>query len=198
METDGDGVTTLVGVHGCPLRCKYCLNKDAWYEDTIVQQFTCQELYDAVKVDDLYFRATGGGITFGGGEAVLHSGFITTFKEEYAPDWHIVLETALNVPSSYVKEAVEGVDFFIIDCKDMNEKIYKDYTGKSLKLVRQNLEYLLEKVGNDRIRVKVPLIPEYNCQEDVEKSIQRLQQMGITSIQQIEYVKEYKRNEQIC
>ena len=26
LSTDGEGVTTLVAFHGCPLRCKYCLN----------------------------------------------------------------------------------------------------------------------------------------------------------------------------
>ena len=25
LGTDGKGVTTLVALHGCPLRCKYCL-----------------------------------------------------------------------------------------------------------------------------------------------------------------------------
>ena len=26
LSTDGDGVTTLVAFHGCPLHCRYCLN----------------------------------------------------------------------------------------------------------------------------------------------------------------------------
>ena len=26
METDGEGVTTLVAAMGCPLSCKYCIN----------------------------------------------------------------------------------------------------------------------------------------------------------------------------
>ena len=26
LSTDGDGVTTLVAFHGCPLHCHYCLN----------------------------------------------------------------------------------------------------------------------------------------------------------------------------
>ena len=34
METDGEGVTTLVAAKGCPLSCKYCINKkdDGTYE----------------------------------------------------------------------------------------------------------------------------------------------------------------------
>lgn len=26
LDSDGQGVTTLVGFHGCPLRCRCCLN----------------------------------------------------------------------------------------------------------------------------------------------------------------------------
>ena len=26
LQTDGQGVSTLVAFHGCPLHCKYCLN----------------------------------------------------------------------------------------------------------------------------------------------------------------------------
>ena len=26
INSDGDGVTTLVGFYGCPLKCRYCLN----------------------------------------------------------------------------------------------------------------------------------------------------------------------------
>ena len=36
IETDGNGVTTLVGFYGCPLRCKYCLNQ---YCHSYIQRF---------------------------------------------------------------------------------------------------------------------------------------------------------------
>lgn len=28
IDSDGDGITTLVAFYGCPLECKYCLNPD--------------------------------------------------------------------------------------------------------------------------------------------------------------------------
>ena len=34
MKTDGDGVTTLVCFHGCPLRCVWCINPFSFAEDT--------------------------------------------------------------------------------------------------------------------------------------------------------------------
>lgn len=60
---DSVGVTTLVAFHGCPLRCKYCLTPQALSPEGVWKQFTPEELFKEVKKDDLYFRATGGGVT---------------------------------------------------------------------------------------------------------------------------------------
>ena len=81
MGTDGNGITTLVTFMSCPLKCKYCLNKkchEPIYENdgTTLRKgimfLTPQELYDLVKIDNIYFQATGGGICFGGGEPTLY------------------------------------------------------------------------------------------------------------------------------
>ena len=79
LATDGKGVTTLVAFHKCLLKCKYCINPQTWQIDKISKKMTAKELYDEVKKDNLYFLATGGGITFGGGEPCLHSDFIKQF-----------------------------------------------------------------------------------------------------------------------
>src|SRR5574344_2221516 len=71
IGVDGAGVTTLVAFHGCPLSCKYCLNPQALSPKRVWKRFTPEELFHKVKKDDLYFRATGGGVTFGGGEPLL-------------------------------------------------------------------------------------------------------------------------------
>lgn len=34
LATDGDGVTTLVAFHGCPLHCRYCLNPQSLGDGT--------------------------------------------------------------------------------------------------------------------------------------------------------------------
>lgn len=78
---DGEGVTTLVAFHGCPLHCKYCLNPQSLSDDFDFPLYSCEQLYERVKVDELYFLATRGGITFGGGEPCLRSEFISRFRE---------------------------------------------------------------------------------------------------------------------
>lgn len=38
LTIDGEGVTTLVAFHGCPLRCKYCLNPQCLDADGVWQE----------------------------------------------------------------------------------------------------------------------------------------------------------------
>ena len=72
MGTDGHGVTTLVAFHGCPLRCKYCLNPQSLTDDAKVMVKTPEEVMQAIRKDELYYLATNGGVTFGGGEPLRH------------------------------------------------------------------------------------------------------------------------------
>ena len=67
IGVDGTGVTTLVAFHGCPLNCKYCLNPQTLSHDGVWRRFSSEELFRLINKDDLYFRASGGGVTFGGG-----------------------------------------------------------------------------------------------------------------------------------
>ena len=187
MGSDGEGVTTLVAGAGCPLQCRWCINRKL-LSDAPAELVSASELLDRVKIDDLYFRATGGGVTFGGGESLLHSGFISTFRKICPPEWKIYAETSLAVPQEAVMTAAECVSFFIVDCKDMNSDIYRRYTGGDAALMRSNLQCLIDAVGPDRILVRVPRIPEYNSPEDQQSSVSELRAMGIENIDIFDYI----------
>ena len=81
MGTDGHGVTTLVAFHGCPLRCKYCLNPQSLSDDANVMMKTPEEVMQTIRKDELYYLATNGGVTFGGGEPLLRAEFIKEVLE---------------------------------------------------------------------------------------------------------------------
>ena len=180
MTTDGEGVTTLVIFHDCPLRCKYCLNPYSFATDTKREDLTPEQLYDKVKIDDLYFVATGGGVTFGGGEPLLRADFLKEFRALCGDRWHLCAETSLNVPAEAVRTAAECMDMFYVDCKDTNPEIYKAYTGKDNGEMLENLRTLISLVGAERVMVRVPLIPGYNTESDREKSRALLESMGVT------------------
>ena len=179
MQTDGEGITTLVCFHGCPLRCRYCINPFSFAEDTKRESLTPQQLYDRVKIDALYFLATGGGVTFGGGEPLLYGRFLQEFREICGNAWHLCAETSLNVPREQVELVARCIDHFYVDCKDTNPDIYRRYTGRNNEKMLENLQFLLSLVGPERITVRLPLIPEYNTEEDRQHSKALLQEMGI-------------------
>jgi pyruvate formate lyase activating enzyme len=179
MQTDGKGITTLVCFHGCPLRCRYCINPFSFAEDTKRESLTPQQLYDRVKIDALYFLATGGGVTFGGGEPLLYGRFLQEFRQICGQDWHLCAETSLNVPREQVELVAGCIDHFYVDCKDTNPDIYRRYTGRNNEKMLENLRFLLSLVGPERITVRLPLIPEYNTEGDRQHSKALLQKMGI-------------------
>ena len=181
MGSDGEGVTTLVAAYGCPLRCKYCLNPMCFQPNYKTEEYAVESLIDEVVIDDLYFKATGGGIVFGGGEPLLFADFIHEFRQKCPPEWKISLETSLSVPQSQLEKIITDIDFFLVDCKDMNPEIYKKYTGKSQDEFLSNLIYLRDKKLQEKVTVRIPLIPEYNTEANQQASIRTLEELGFSN-----------------
>jgi len=180
LSTDGDGVTTLVAFHGCPLRCRYCLNPQSLGDNSRFKEYTPQSLYDEVRIDELYFIATNGGVTFGGGEPALRHDFIRLFRELCGPSWRLTLETSLNVPQDNIEALLPVVDSWIIDIKAMDADIYLHYTGNDNSLVLSNLRLIAEAGRQKDCMIRLPLIPDYNSDIDREESRKALSALGYT------------------
>lgn len=198
MGTDGSGITTLVTFMGCPLRCKYCLNNkchepiyktDGKTLHRGIMMLTPQELYELVKVDNIYFQTTGGGICFGGGEPTLYEQFICEFKKLCGDKWKITLETCLRCSYNTIQNLSQAVDHWIVDVKSINPLIYQDYTGVKSGVLQQ-LESLRILVSPDKITIKVPHIPGYNDEENLDNDIDEIKRkFGFTNISKIKYLK---------
>jgi len=173
IGVDGEGVTTLAAFHGCPLHCRYCLNPSCLDADARVRRFTPESLYQELLIDDLYFVATSGGVCFGGGEPLLRPEFIRQFHALCADRWKLTLETSLNVPLKSLQTVVPLVNDFIIDIKDAQ--------------VWENLKWLSENHDREHVILRVPLIPEFNTEEDVERSVERLQELGFEKFDRFTY-----------
>ena len=187
MGIDGPGVTTLIAGAGCPLRCRWCINRKLLREAK-PEPVTARELYERVKIDDLYFRASGGGVCFGGGESLLHADFLRSFRAICPGEWKICAETSLAVDPALVRTAAEAVDQFIVDCKDWDEDVYRRYTGGDGARMKDNLRLLLSLVGPERVTVRVPLIPGCNTPEHQARSVAALKALGVTRLDVFEYV----------
>lgn len=178
LSTDGEGVTTLVAFHGCPLRCRYCLNPQSLGDGSYFRDYSPEELYEETRIDELYFIATNGGVTFGGGEPCLYPQFISEFRELCGDDWQLTLETSINVPLGNIASLLPVVNSLIIDIKDMNPDIYRGYTGQSNDLVLNNLRYIADVGRQSDCIIRIPLIPGYNTDADRALSQKSLEALG--------------------
>jgi len=74
---DGPGIRTVVFMQGCMLRCKYCHNPDTWsLHSETSREYTPEQLMKRILRGKPYFEATGGGVTFSGGEPLLQHEFL--------------------------------------------------------------------------------------------------------------------------
>ena len=188
LATDGEGVTTLVAFHGCPLHCRYCLNPQCLQVDGVWRRLTPGVLYSEVEIDDLYFVATGGGICFGGGEPLLYPDFIRAFSKLMNPEWKLTVETSINVPLENIKTIATLVQMWYIDIKDFSPTIYNAYTGKDNTQVIRNLVWLAANGYADKVILRLPLIPDYNTEEDRLLSQQRLEALGFAHFDKFTYL----------
>lgn len=188
LATDGEGVTTLVAFHGCPLRCRYCLNPQCLQVNGVWRRLTPGELYSEVEIDDLYFIATSGGICFGGGEPLLYPDFIRAFSKLMNPEWKLTVETSINVPLENIKTIATLVQMWYIDIKDFSPTIYNAYTGKDNTQVIRNLVWLAANGYADKVILRLPLIPDYNTEEDRLLSQQRLEALGFAHFDKFTYL----------
>ena len=71
MGSDGTGIRTLIGLYGCPLRCRYCLNGDIksvqgntghavsnMVTDVYSHIFDASRRHMAKQVDEQFFAAS--------------------------------------------------------------------------------------------------------------------------------------------
>ena len=152
------------------------------------RDYTPESLFEEVKIDQLYFLATHGGVTFGGGEPLLQVEFIKEFRSFCGTQWRLLAETSLNVPLENVQTVDPFLDGYIVDIKDMDAEIYQNYTGKDNTLVLNNLEWVLRQGGPGRVTVRVPHIPNFNTDEDVARSKERLAAMGVKNLDEFLYI----------
>lgn len=181
---DGEGVTTLVAFTGCPLRCAYCINPNSWDGSGKYQNLSIDELYDRLKIDELYYVATGGGVMFGGGEPLLRADYISSFAQKYKNrGWKFYMETSLSTDRENLEKVLPYIDYFIVDSKDMDPKRYNLYTRGDLNVFVDNLRFLADRVGPDKITVRVPIIPNLHQTTQVAaNNAELIRKMGINNI----------------
>lgn len=130
---DGPGVRCVVFVQGCPLRCVYCHNPDAWSWDGGTQTTA---LAQSQRVLRYRKYIANGGVTLSGGEPLSQPEFVAELFSRLRQEG---IHTALDTSGVGTVEATAAVlaetDLVLCDIKFPTEALYRQYTGGSLEAV---------------------------------------------------------------
>ena len=136
------------------------------------KNYTADEILREVQKDALFYRNSGGGVTFSGGECMLQADFLEEILKKCKENGiHTAIETAGHVPYSAFERILPYVDLILYDVKCLDAETHKRYIGVGNELILQNLQKLLS-LGK-AIWVRIPIIPGVNDTEDEMRNIRR-------------------------
>lgn len=189
MKTDGAGVTSLVALGMCPLACRYCINKNVTHAKEL-KKVTVKALLEKLLIDYCYYIATGGGVTFGGGEPLLQIDAILEFMDIIPEGMNVNVETSLNVKmdDNKFEKFVTQVSELIIDIKAWDKDIYKSYTKRDIDETRHKLFIIKELNLQGKCKIRIPVIPNFTTKEDAEKYAEEIRSEGFNNIEIFDYV----------
>lgn len=143
---DGPGIRTVIFMQGCALRCRYCHNPDTWdREAPSAGEYTAEEIMKFIIHGRPYFEASGGGVTFSGGEPLLQHEFIReTLQKCQEAGIHTAIDTSLYISSCIVREVLPYTNLFLADIKHMDDEKSILVTGAGNKLNLENLRLINE------------------------------------------------------
>ncbi len=103
------------------------------------------ELFEILKKDKEFYRISGGGVTFSGGEPLMQAEklveILRLLKKEKI---NTAIETSLFCPSSLLTLVQKNIDLFIVDIKILDPVKCREIIGGDINLYFHNVEKLLK------------------------------------------------------
>ena len=125
------------------------------------------QIMTAIEKEMIFFEQSNGGVTFSGGEPLMHSDFLIELLDACtAKNIHKVVDTTGFSKKESLLEVAKRTDLFLYDLKIMDSEKHKKYTGVPNEKILENLKMLSETGAN--INIRFPLIKGVN---DDDKNI---------------------------
>lgn len=145
------------------------------------RSYAVDELVALLLRDRSYYRHSGGGVTFSGGECTLFPDYLLALARALVQEQlHLVLETAGDFDGDwFVRELLPQLDLIYFDVKLADPELHRAHCGHDNQRILTNLERLLA-TAPERIEVRVPLVPDVTAtRENLEAVARRLRELGV-------------------
>jgi pyruvate formate lyase activating enzyme len=161
----GNGITMIdqkaivdMNIHDQTLDLADCCPQGCF--SILGEEKSVDEIVSVILKDIDYYRESGGGVTFSGGEALNQWFFIESLAKKLKEhQLHLTLDISGYDPGGLLDKTLDWVDLYLLDIKASDEVIYQKY-------IRQTLDpqVMLEKLkkANKPVVLRCPLIPDVN------------------------------------
>lgn len=156
---DGPGIRFVVFFQGCHLRCSFCHNPDTW-DLSSGMEYTPEELMTKILRYVPYFKRSGGGVTFSGGEPLIQKEFLIDMLKLCKENGiHTAVDTA-GVGCADCREILSLADLVMLDIKQIEAEPYKKLTGVDKSAFDNFMEQIQEIRPN--IWLRAVIVPGIN------------------------------------
>lgn len=128
------------------------------------KEYTVNELMPILLKDRSFYDNSGGGVTLSGGECLMQADFCAELlKNLKSENVHTAVDTCGYASREALDKVIPYTDVFLYDIKAADEATHIKCTGRSNKIILENLLYL-DKCGK-QIEIRIPYVPNYNSSE---------------------------------
>ena len=122
---------------------------------------TVEDVVSEILKDRSFYEQSGGGVTFSGGEPLLHPTFLQHLLQRcHANQIHTAVETTGFCSEETLRSVMPDIDLFLYDLKIMDSDAHRRFTGVGNERILSNL-MVLSRSGKNII-VRIPIIPGIN------------------------------------
>lgn len=122
------------------------------------------ELMAELRADKPFYDASGGGVTFSGGEPLMQAAFLEAALLACRVEGiRTAIETSSFAPPDIFMRVARGAELLLLDLKFVNEGLHRLHTGVSNAPILANLRAAAR--AGLAYALRVPLIPGYNDDE---------------------------------
>lgn len=152
------------GMHIDRMRCTVCgdcaLACPSAALEVIGRCWTPDELLGELLKDEVFYRTSGGGVTFSGGEPLNQVGFLVELLPRCKEaGLQVALDTCGAVPWERFEQVLAWVDLVLLDLKVMDSQTHREATGVANERILENAR-LLARHGV-RMWVRTPVVPGF-------------------------------------
>ncbi|MBR2293674.1 MAG: glycyl-radical enzyme activating protein [Clostridia bacterium] len=150
------------------------------------EDVSVEQLVRIIEKNTAILNASGGGVTFSGGEPLLWADFLVDCFAALDGKTHRALQTCGYADADTFLRVLAHCDLVLFDLKQMDDEMHRRYTGVSNAPILENYRALA--ASDKPFLTRIPLIPTVNdTRENIEATARFMKECGADYVELLPY-----------